>query len=277
MKDKENQNTEWTRNNTKDNTVLAETFAFSDHALVNFVGGGGKTTLIHRLLDEYSSRGPALATTTTRVHPPDPHEGLALVSSDNIALLRHALENIAVNCAKCSYKIIASRYFMSANLVRGVPPDFFESIDRSLFSIFLNEADGAAGFPLKLPRENEPVPAEGAEYLVPVIGFDCIGREIGPDTVLRWQELSESFSLNKGTLITPEIAARILMHPRGVCKSRRAETIIIPFINKADSETQDSVALELAEAIIDNDTFPVERVIFGSAVSGRVISVLPKK
>jgi probable selenium-dependent hydroxylase accessory protein YqeC len=249
--------------------VFAEIFKFSDHSLVNFTGGGGKTALIHRLLDEYSGRGPVLAATTTRVHPPDPHEGLALISSDNIALLKLTLENISRDCAKLPYKIIASRYFMSSNLVRGVPPDFFEDIDCSLFPVFLNEADGAAGFSLKLPRENEPVPAAGAEYLVPVIGLDCIGRELGPNTVLRWLELSESFSLRKGERITPEIAARILMHPRGVCKNLRPETTIVPFINKVDSEAQDSTALELAAAILKNGVFPVERVIYGSVLKDR--------
>jgi len=252
--------------------VFAEMFAFSDHAIVNFVGGGGKTALIRRLLDEYSSRGSVLATTTTRLHPPDPQEGIALISSDNLALLKRALESIGRNCAERSFKIIASRYFMSSDLVRGVPPDFFEDIDRRLSPVFLNEADGAAGFSLKLPRENEPVPAAGAEYLIPAIGLDCIGRKLGPDTVLRWLELSESFSLRKGDLITPETAARILMHPRGVCKNRHSEKII-PFINKADSEAQDSVALELADAILNNGVFPVARVIYGSVLNERAISI----
>jgi len=249
--------------------VFAEIFDFSDHALVNFVGGGGKTALIHRLLDEYSLRGPVLASTTTRAHPPDPHENIALISSDNTELLKYALEKISRDCAGCSFKLLASRYFMSSNLVRGVPPDFFKDIDRGLFPVFLNEADGAAGFSLKLARENEPVPAAGAEYLVPVIGLDCIGRKLGPDTVLRWLELSESFSLRKGELITPEIAARILMHPSGVCKNRQPETLIIPFINKVDSEARDSEAVELADAILDNGAFPVKRVIYGSVLYGR--------
>jgi len=91
--------------------------------------------------------------------------------------------------------------------------------------------------------------------------------------VLRWLELSESFSLRKGDLITPAIAAHILMHPRGVCKNRRPGTAIIPFINKADSEAQDSLALELAGAILNNGTFPVERVIYGSVLNERAASV----
>jgi len=249
--------------------MFAEVFAFSDHALVNFVGGGGKTALIHRLLEEYSSNGPVLATTTTRAHPPDPQEGLVLISGDNSALLKRALENIVRDCAKRSYKIIASRSYMSSNLVRGVQPDFFEDIDRRLFPVFLNEADGAAGFSLKLPRENEPVPALGAEYLVPVVGLDCIGRNLGSNSVLRWLELSESFSLRKGDLITPEVAASILMHPQGVCKNLRPETTIIPFINKADSDAHDLIARELADAILNNGAFPVERVIYGSVINGR--------
>jgi len=249
--------------------VFAGLFAFIDHSLVNFVGGGGKTVLIHRLLDEYSSRGSVLATTTTRIHPPDPRDGIALISSDNLTLLKLSLENISRNCPTLPFKIIASRYFMSTNLVRGVPPDFFENIDRRLFPIFLNEADGAAGFSLKLHRENEPVAASGAEYLIPVIGIDCIGRELSPDTVLRWRELSESFSLRKGDLITPEIAARIFMHTRGACKNLRPGTTIIPFINKVDSEALDSTALELADAILKNGAFPVERVIYGSVLKCR--------
>ena len=256
-----------------ENNVFAEIFAFSDNSLVNFVGGGGKTALIHRLLDEYSSRGPVLATTTTRVHPPNPYENIALISSDNLPLLKRTIQKISRDCAEYPFKIIASCGFISLDLVRGVPPDFFEDIDRSLFPVFLNEADGAASSSLKLPRENEPVPADGAEYLVPVIGLDCIGRELGPNTVLRWRELSESFSLRKGDLITPTVAANILMHPRGVCKNRRPGTTIIPFINKADSEAQDSAAMELAAAIFKNGAFPVERVIYGSVLNGRAFSV----
>ena len=257
--------------------MFAEIFAFSDHSLVNFVGGGGKTALIHRLLEEYSTRGPVLGATTTRIHPPDPHEGLALISSDNLTLLKRAIESIAADCAKQPLKIIASRYFMSSNLVRGVPQDFFEDIDRSLYPVFLNEADGSASFSLKLPRENEPVPASGAQYIVPIIGLDCIGRDLGPDTVLRWNELSESFSLRRGDPITPAAAAGILMHPRGVCKNLRPGTAVIPFINKVDSEAQDAAALELAGEIMKNSAFPVERVIYGSVLKRRAASVSREK
>ena len=253
--------------------MFVEAFAFSDHALVNFVGGGGKTALIHRLMREYSSRGPVLGTTTMRVHPPDPQEGFALIATDDLPFLHFVLEEISRNCADHTYRVIASRYYMSSNLVRGVPPDFFNTVNRRLFPIFLNEADGAASFSLKLYRDSEPVLAEGAEYLVPIIGLDCLGRQLGPDTVLRWRELAKSFSMDEGDRITPQIAASLLMHPNGVCRGWQSGMTIIPFINKVDSETQDAAARELAEVILNNRNFPVDRVLYGSVTQGRVVSV----
>jgi probable selenium-dependent hydroxylase accessory protein YqeC len=253
--------------------LFLEKFAFQEHTLVNFVGGGGKTILIHKLMGEYSSRGPVLYTTTTRIHPPDPSEGLVVISSDNIPLLKTMVEKVSSNCPSRSYKLVATRHFMSPNLLRGVPPDFDNDLSRELFPIFFNEADGAASFSIKLPRAGEPVLMEKAEYLVPVIGLDCLDQPLGPEVVFRFKLFAERFSLSAGERITPEIAARILMHKEGVCKDWKTGTAIIPFINKVDSPVQDKNALDLAKCILQNGNFPVERVLFGSALQGRVDSL----
>jgi probable selenium-dependent hydroxylase accessory protein YqeC len=154
-----------------------------------------------------------------------------------------------------------------------VPCDFMDSLDRNLFPILFNEADGAAGFSLKLPREGEPVLMNDAEYLVPVIGMDCLYQPMGPEVLFRWQTLAERFSLRAGECITPESAARILMHARGVCRDWKPGVTIIPYINKADSSERDSAAKELASAILHNGIFPVHRVVLGSTIQGRAYSV----
>jgi probable selenium-dependent hydroxylase accessory protein YqeC len=220
-------------------------------------------------MEDYCSEGPVLSSTTTRLHPPDPKEGLAVVSGDNLVLLKQILSRIADDCSDRPYKIIVARHFMSPTLMRGVPPDFADSLDRNAFPIVLNEADGAAGFSLKLPREGEPVLMNGADYLVPVIGMDCLFQPLGPEVVFRWQTLAQSFSLQAGDPITPELAAGILMHPRGVCKDWKPGVTIIPYINKADGVEQDSAAKALAHAILHNGNFPVERVVFGSTIRER--------
>lgn len=253
--------------------MLSEQFAFHNHALVNFVGGGGKTALIHRLMNEYAGNGTALCTTTTRLHPPAYEEGFSFISGVTPSLLRQALERIGRTCTGNNYKIVAAGRFMSANLALGVPTDFISLMDRKLFPVFLNEADGAAGFSLKLYRENEPVLMSGAEYLVPVIGIDCIGKTLGPDTALRWRELSQKFALREGDLITPQLASAIFMHPHGACRDWNPGTKIIPFINKVDSEALEPIAKNLAGLILNNGNFPVERVLIGSALNGSAVSI----
>jgi probable selenium-dependent hydroxylase accessory protein YqeC len=240
---------------------------------VNFVGGGGKTALIHKLLEEYCRLGPVLSSTTTRIHPPDPTEGSVVISGENLVLLRQIVSQIGCNCVGRPYKMVVVRHFMSPNLLRGVPPDFADSLDRNLFPIIFNEADGAAGFSLKLPREGEPVLMNHAEYLVPVIGMDCLNQPLGPKVLFRWQDFAERFSLRAGERITPELAAGILLHTQGVCKDWKPGVTIIPYINKVDGVDQDSAAKDLAYAILHHGGFPVHRVVLGSTIQGRAYSV----
>jgi probable selenium-dependent hydroxylase accessory protein YqeC len=253
--------------------VFSERFGFRSHTLVNFVGCGGKTILILKLMDEYYSQGSVLYTTTTRIHPPDPREGLVVISSDNLPLLKIMLDRVAGGSLNRSYKLVITRHFMSPTLLRGVPPDFDNTLDRELFPILLNEADGAASYSIKLPRENEPVLMEGAEYMVPVIGIDCLYRPMGPDVLFRWRDYADRFSLRAGERLTPELAAGILMHKQGVCRDWKPGTTIVPFINKVDGPAQDSAARDLADLILHNGNFPVDRVVFGSVLRSRADSV----
>jgi probable selenium-dependent hydroxylase accessory protein YqeC len=158
-------------------------------------------------------------------------------------------------------------------LLRGVPPDFDNDLDRSLFPILFNEADGAAGFSIKMPREGEPVLMANAEYLVPVIGIDCLYRQLGPDVLFRWKHFESRFSIHEGERLTPDLAAGILMDAEGVCRDWRPGTTIVPFINKVDGSSQDSTAADLANSILRNKNFPVERVVFGSVFHGRAYSI----
>jgi probable selenium-dependent hydroxylase accessory protein YqeC len=257
----------------EDSQLFSEQFAFRPHALVNFVGAGGKTILIHALMAEYRSQGPVLYTTTTRIHPPDPSEGLAVISSDNLPLLKTMVNRIVYNCPHREYKLVVTRHYMRPNLLRGVPPDFASDLNRDQFPLLLNEADGAASYSIKIPRDGEPVLMEGAQYLIPVIGFDCLYQTLGPEVVFRFQTLADRFSLRAGERITPDIAARILMHKEGVCKHWKPGTSIIPFINKVDNPGQDEAAKELAGAIFRNANFPVQRVVYGSVMHGRADSI----
>ena len=110
---------------------------------------------------------------------------------------------------------------------------------------------------------------EDAEYLVPVIGLDCLAKPLGPETLFRWEMAAPRYSLKHGQIITPELAASILLHPEGVCKDWKLGMKIIPFINKVDSESNDALARELAGALMHNGRFPIERIVWGSVQRAR--------
>ena len=114
---------------------------------------------------------------------------------------------------------------------------------------------------------------ENAEYLVPVIGIDCLHKAALPDTLFRCDSLWKQFSILRGETITPELAARVLMHPRGICKDWEKGMAIIPFINKVDTPQLDSDARLLASYILSNGNFPVSHVVYGSVQQKRVYTV----
>ncbi len=248
--------------------MFAEHFTFQPPALINFVGGGGKTSLILRLLDEYCASGTVIYTTTTRIHPPHPRDGMLILSSDNNDLLRAILERLGRTCLSRSCKLVVTGPAINSRFLQGVKPEFATGIDWNLFRFILNEADGARSMSIKMPRAGEPVLMQGAHYLVPVIGIDCLMKKLGPETLFRWELVSERFSSEAGKPITPGLAARILFHPQGVCKDWKPGTRIVPYINKVDTETLDPVARELAYALLHNPHFPVDHVVWGSLLSG---------
>lgn len=244
--------------------MLLERFAFAAPALVNFVGAGGKTELILKLAREYSKMIPVIFTTTTRIHPPEVEERMACVACDDQALLKSLLESCVRDLGGLVRVYVVTRPLVDRDLLPGVAADFAQSLDRELFPMVLNEADGARGMSLKMPREGEPVLMRGASYLVPVIGLDCLGLPLGPSSVFRWELAKDRLSLRDGGLVTPELAAAILLHPSGVCKDWSRQMQLIPFINKVDREEDVPIARELASHLIRGSHYPVRKVVWGS-------------
>jgi probable selenium-dependent hydroxylase accessory protein YqeC len=143
--------------------------------------------------------------------------------------------------------------------------------------LILNEADGARSMSIKMSRPGEPVLMQGAQYLVPVIGLDCLNRPLGPDTVFRWELAAKLTSLQAGRPLTPELAASVVCHREGICKDWHPGMRIIAFINKVDSPSQDALALALAHELLQNRNFPVERVIWASLHEKRADSLSSRR
>ena len=252
----------------KGTDLFAEQFDFSIPARVDFVGAGGKTSLILKLLEEYSQTTTALYTTTTRIHPPHPLDGLVIISSDNEEYLVQLLERAGL-AWHCLRRFVITHLEHVPNLLPGVAPGFAERLDRVRFPIILNEADGAHSMSLKMPRDGEPVLMTCSNCIVPVIGLDCLGKPLGPETLFRWELASQRYCLQAGEILSPELAASLLLHPHGVCRDWRPGMRIVPYINKVDEKADDPLAESMARALLRNSSLPIERVVYGSVNSQR--------
>jgi probable selenium-dependent hydroxylase accessory protein YqeC len=253
--------------------LFLEHFGFKWGSVVNFVGGGGKSALICALLEESASSASAIYTTTTRMHPPHPHDGLVVISSENFESLKFLAESAAKSAVSRKWKLVLTGGEIRPNLRRGVGADFARSLDCGYFSAIYNEADGARSVSIKFPREGEPVLMEGAEYLVPVLGMDAIGKPMGPGVVFRWEIAAAKLGLAEGGPVSPKTAAELLMHPSGVCRDWESGMEIIPYLNKVDDEESEAAAVEVAEALFKNTHFPVDKVVYGSAIHGTASSI----
>ena len=86
--------------------------------------------------------------------------------------------------------------------------------------------------------------------VVPVVGADVFGKPLDADHVHRPEIVSALSGARPGTLITPEIVARVLAHPEGGRKDVPVSARIVVLINKVESLPDRAPARETAERLL---------------------------
>ena len=140
------------------------------------VGAGGKTTLIHRLAEEYRRKGDSVLVTTTTHMLVEPDTDL---SCDSFAIRK---------------KIKTTGYCMAGSMCPGQKIGSLpEPVLRDLLTAadyVLIEADGAKHYSLKYPAEHEPViPAEATDVIL-VLGTWDLGKSC-QDVIFRFGRMAE--------------------------------------------------------------------------------------
>lgn len=142
------------------------------------VGAGGKTTLIHRLAEEYRRKGASvLVTTTTHM----------LVESDT---------DLSCDSFAIREKIKRTGYCMAGSLCPGqkqkigsLPEPVFHDLLTAADYVLI-EADGAKHYSLKYPAEHEPViPAEATDVIL-VLGIWDLGKSC-QNVIFRFERMAE--------------------------------------------------------------------------------------
>jgi len=249
---------------------LESAFSLRENEVVSLVGAGGKTTLLFALGDELSRSGQAvLLTTTTKIWDPPPSPSFGRIYSADFSALKNRLPE-GLRRFPC---ILIAREKLPDGKLRGVSPEWVEELASIPgISRVIVEADGAAGRPLKAPREGEPVFPGNTSLVIPVIGVEALGSQLDEDHVFRSALAARLLGVEVGSVVTPQAAADLLAE---IVRKRPSLSRVIPFINKLDLPGRLEDARNLARTILAHDSLGAEKVVLGqAAILPRVREIL---
>jgi molybdenum cofactor cytidylyltransferase len=215
--------------------------------VVAFVGGGGKTTAMFRLAAEILAAGGRVVTTTT-----------TRIFAAQIALAPIHFEIGQASDAELGEALEQHRHILvtgpvdaEAGKATAVPVELIQRL-RELPGrpVVLIEADGARMRPLKAPAEHEPVVPAETTLVVPVVGADIFGQSLVETYVHRAERVGEVAGAALGSVVTPEIVARVLAHPLGGLKNIPGGARVVPLINKIEDEAALGSARETASLLL---------------------------
>lgn len=230
---------------------------------IAFTGAGGKTTTIHRLVQEvvsgsFEGISSTLITTTTRMG--QEQSGLA-----NQHLI-DPLENEV-------YKALVDH---KAVLVTGpdlegkwIPPSeqllpVLHRITRETGALLLIEADGARGRSLKAPANHEPVIPSFIDLVVPMAGMDALGQRIDSEAVHRPELVAAVSKKRQKTVIGPRELAGVLGSEAGGLKGVLENVEVRVLLNKAEDTLLESGA-QAAQILLENSR--ISSVVLSSVIA----------
>ncbi len=236
---------------------LIEALGIKTGQVVAFVGAGGKTTAIWRLLHEVD--GPAVFTTTTKIMEPvlPPGGGLMLSPRPHPARLCDLLARaprlvLAAGRLPEEYQPAAGHSVPSLPCkLDGLPANVLDDLVAECGlrcapgPTWLVEADGAKGCGLKVPGQHEPVIPTSANSVIVCAHLNVIGQPASDKTVHRLAQ-AEAMGLRQGEPITPEDFVRVLASPHAGLKDIPPSASAVALLTQ-----RDSVAHPAANALIE--------------------------
>lgn len=187
-----------------------------------FIGGGGKTTLLHTLGRELAADHRVLLCTTTKIFP-FPDLPLATEAEE--------LEKLAGEPLVCGGTPLPNGKLTALPIPMSALAEQFDYV--------LVEADGSAGRPFKAHDSHEPVIPSEAIQAICVLGASGFGKPI--EEAAHRPELYAALSgVSQEEPVTPEIAAAVLQ------KEQLHQKI---YVNQAENETALAAAHRLQELL----------------------------
>jgi probable selenium-dependent hydroxylase accessory protein YqeC len=244
---------------------LTEALGIKAREVISLVGAGGKTTLMFRLAQELSFGGKkVVTTTTTKILEPVSGETRSLfVDSDE-----ERIKDFVRSHLDQYDHITIARERLESGKLKGVSPNLVDELCHSKgIDAVIIEADGAAGRPVKAPRENEPVIPTSTTLIVAILGIDGSGMKLSEENVFQPERVSKITGVPVGERLTDEAMAILVTHPEGIFKGAPSSSRIVAFLNKVDIPNGVGKAKNIAHKILDKKHRQIERIVLGQLKS----------
>jgi probable selenium-dependent hydroxylase accessory protein YqeC len=241
--------------------VLSESFGLKPREVISLTGAGGKTTLMFCLAKELFLAGKRVVTTTTTkiLEPTSGETGSLFINLDEEKLKLFVQEHLD----EYRHVTLARERFGSAKL-KGVSSDLVNDLwSLNKIDYIIVEADGAAGLPIKAPREGEPVIPPSTTLVVAILGVDGVERELNEGNIFQAERVSKLTGIPMGRKITDEALAILMTHPEGIFKGAPSSSRVIAFLNKVDIPDGVIKAKDIAQKIIERKHRQIERIVLG--------------
>ncbi|MCE5256396.1 MAG: putative selenium-dependent hydroxylase accessory protein YqeC [Spirochaetaceae bacterium] len=213
-------------------------------ATVAFVGAGGKTSAMFAIANSVSSCR-IIITTTTHIRDPrseNAHTGApagnrqfgqVIIDPELAHAATGSMHPFCMSPLPGNPIIIASQALPEEDKLAGIHPARAEELGHCC-DLLLVEADGSRGLPIKAPASHEPVIPQNSAMVIGLMGLDCLGQELGPNTVHRPEILARLAGCEPGGKIEPRHLARLVRSPNGLFKGSPPGSRRGIILNKTD-------------------------------------------
>jgi probable selenium-dependent hydroxylase accessory protein YqeC len=241
--------------------LLTEALGLKAREVISLVGAGGKTTLMFLIAKELFLGGRnVVTTTTTKILEPTPGETNFLFIDPN----EEKIKGFVKRHLDQHHHVTLAREKLESGKLEGISPNLVNEL-WSLRSIdlIIVEADGAAGRPVKAPREKEPVIPTSTTLTVAILGVDGVGQELKEENIFQSERVSKMTGIPIGARLTDEAIALLMTHPEGVFKGTPSSSRVVAFLNKVDIPDGMTKARSIAKKIFEKKHPQIEKIVLG--------------
>ncbi len=195
--------------------------------IISIIGAGGKTTLIHRLADEYRKQNKTVLICTT-TH-------MFLEADTDISC---NAERIIKRMEQQGICMAGMQDQQNPDKIVGLPEDVLRRV-MDYTDVALIEADGAKHLPVKYPGDHEPVIYPDTTKVILVMGLWTLGQPI-KKTVFRYEEMLKRFCWRAEDALTFEMLNVIIRdgYSKKLSVADKSMEIQVLFTEKINGELQ---------------------------------------